>query len=134
MTQDALRFTSETNMISCLSPCVCLTPVAGAIVPIPYMIFSKLNWSKKTIENVTFGGEQAFTMDSRTNKVIGNEPGVKGGIISGVNRGWCRPQSNKSNFYVNGKQVIQHDCIFEMNCNGPDGPSNTIGKIMYYDK
>jgi hypothetical protein len=104
------------------------------MVPVPYMIISKLEWSARTISNVSFGGDEAFTMDSRTTKVEGNEPGTGGGVSSGVNVGWCRPQSNKSSFFVEGKQVIQDNCIFEMNCNGPDGASNTIGKISYSDR
>jgi len=95
------------------------------------MIVSRLEWSERTVANVTFGAEQAFTMDSRTSKVTGNEPGTGGGVQSGVHIGWCRPQSNKSNFFVNGQQVIQDDCIFEMNCSGPEGSSNTSGKLVF---
>ncbi len=135
MDNSAARFaTRKEAIIVCLAPCVCLTPSGGTMVPVPYMILSKLSWSDRTVANVTFGGEQAFTMASRTTKVVGNEPGVGGGVVSGVNVGWCRPQSNKSTFFVAGHQVIQHDCLYEMNCNGPDGPSNTIGKLTYSDE
>lgn len=134
MSKSALRFTDKNNVITCLSPCVCLTPRGGAMVPVPYMIISKLDWSTRTIPNVSFGGDEAFTMDSRTTKVEGNEPGTGGGVSSGVNVGWCRPQSNKTSFFVQGHQVIQDDCVFEMNCSGPDGASNTVGKISYNDQ
>jgi len=86
------------------------------------------------VSNVSFGAEEAFTMDSRTMRVTGNEAGTGGGLASGVNVGWCRPQSNKSSFFVAGEQVVQDDCIFEMNCAGPDGSSNTLGKIAYSDR
>ena len=102
-------------------------------VPVPYMIVSELGWPESTDSKVRLGGQQAFTMASRTNKVTGDEPGTGGGIKSGVNTGWCRPQSNKTSFSVSGQEVIQHDCVYEMNCNGPAGPSNTLGKVRFVD-
>lgn len=129
MSKSAIRNNGKGGQIVCLAPDVCLTPVGSSIVPIPYMIVSKLDWSEKTIGNTRFGEKEAFTMASRTHKVTGDEPGSKGGIRSGVNKGWCRPKSNKSSFIVNGQEVIHFDNVYEMNCNGPDGPSNTIGKV-----
>ncbi len=131
MNHSAIRDTG--GVIACLAPDVCLTPVGPNMVPIPYMIISKLDWSVRTVPKVLFGGKKAFTMNSRTNKVAGDEPGTGGGVASGVNMGWCRPQSNKHDFLVSGHQVIQHDCIYEMNCAGPEGAGNTVGKIVYFD-
>ncbi len=131
--KDAIRQSGKNGQIVCLAPDVCLTKVGKSIVPIPYMIISKLSWSQKTVTNTTFGGLEAFTMASRTNKVKGDERGKYGGVKSGVNKGWCRPQTNKSSFYVSGKQVIHHDHVYEMNCAGPNGPSNTVGKIRFVD-
>jgi len=131
MDRSAARFTQKKNAIVCLSPDVCLTPRGSNNVPVPYMIVSRLEWSERTVSNVTFGGEQAFTMDSRTGQVTGNEPGMGGGVQSGVNAGWCRPQSNKTDFIVNGYQILQDDCLFEMNCSGPNGAANTIGKLVF---
>ena len=131
MSKSAIRDTG--GKIVCLAPDVCLTPVGSSIVPLPYMIVSELSWSDKTVSSTSFGGKQAFTMASRTNKVKGDEPGSKGGVASGVNKGWCRPQSNKSSFTVAGQEVIQHDCVYEMNCAGPDGASNTLGKIRFVE-
>lgn len=131
MSHSAIRDTG--GVIMCLAPDVCLTPSGSSMVPVPYMIVSKLDWSVRTVPKVLFGGKAAFTMDSRTDKVTGDEPGSGGGVRSGVNKGWCRPQSNKNSFLVAGHQVIQHDCIYEMNCAGPEGPSNTVGKILYLE-
>ena len=133
MSKSAIRHSGKGGKIVCLAPDVCLTPVGSSIVPIPYMIVSKLEWSDKTITKTTFGGQEAFTMASRTNKVTGDEPGSKGGVKSGVNKGWCRPKSNKTSFFVKGQEGIQHNNVYEMNCNGPDGPSNTLGKIRFVE-
>ena len=133
MGKSAARHSGKNATITCLAPDVCLTPMGSSVVPIPYMITSKLDWSKKTVPNVKLTKLEAFNMNSRTNKVVGDEAGSKGGVVSGVNKGWCRPKSNKSTVYVDGVQIIQHDSIYEMNCNGPDGPSNTVGKLGYIE-
>ncbi len=134
MSHDAARLTGKTAWIICLSPDVCNTPVGSSVVPIPYMIASKLEWGKQTVSNVRLGGEQAFTMASRTDQVVGNEPGTAGGVASGVNKGWCRPQTNKSSCFVAGRELLQNDNVYEMNCSGPDGAGNTLGKLLFIDE
>lgn len=133
MTKSAARHSGKNAMILCLAPDVCLTPMGSSTVPVPYMIVSRLSWSERTIDNVSFAGQEAFTMASRTNTVTGNEPGRAGGVGSGVNKGWCRPKSNKSSVFVNGREVIQHDCVYDMNCNGPEGRGNTLGRLRYIE-
>lgn len=127
------RHSGKNAIIMCLAPDVCKTQVGNAVVPIPYMIISKLDWSDKTISHTKLTGMKTFTMASRTNKVTGDEPGQLGGVKSGVNKGWCKPQSNKSNFFVDGKEVIQNNNLYEMNCAGPNGSGNTIGKLTYFE-
>ncbi|MEC7761491.1 MAG: PAAR-like domain-containing protein [Pseudomonadota bacterium] len=133
MEHSAARDNGTGATIMCLAPDVCLTPVGNAMVPIPYMIFSQLSWAVMTAPTVKLTNKQAFTMASRTNKVVGDEPGTGGGVTSGVNRGWCRPRSNHSSVFVEGRELIHHDNIYDMNCSGPNGPGNTIGKLMYFD-
>ena len=127
MEQTAARWHQSGGAIICLSPCVCMTPTGGHLVP--YMIVGALKDSARTSPNVLFGAEEAFTMHSRLTTVAGNEAGTGGGAVSGVHQGWCRPVTNKPNFFVNGHQVIQNDSVFEMNCAGPEGPSNTLGRL-----
>jgi len=133
MEKSAARDSGRNAQIVCLSPDVCLTPVGNSVVPIPYMIVSMLSWAQKTVSHTELTGQKAFTMASRTDKVTGDEPGVKGGVVSGVNRGWCRPKSNKSSVFVDGNELIQNDNLYEMNCAGADGASNTIGRLVYYE-
>ena len=134
MSKAAIRHCSNKDgLIVCLAPDICLTPVGASLVPIPYMIVSKLSWSQNTDSKVSFGDQPAFTMVSRTVKVTGNEAGASGGVKSGINQGWCRPKSNKASFLIAGQAVIQHDNTYEMNCNGPDGPGNTLGKVRFVE-
>jgi hypothetical protein len=112
---------------------VCLTPVGIAAVPIPYMIVSQLAWSEMTVNHTTITEMNAFTMNSRTNRVTGDEPGVNGGVSSGVNGGWCRPRSNKTSVLVGGHALIENDNLYDMNCAGPEGAGNTVGRLIYFE-
>lgn len=129
----AARANGKNAIITCLAPDVCKTQVGNSVVPIPYMIISKLDWSDKTSTDTVLTGTEAFNMDSRTNKVTGDEPGKLGGVKSGVNKGWCRPQSNKTSVFVNGAELLQNNNLYEMNCAGPNGAGNTMGKLTYFE-
>ncbi len=131
--QSAARHSGKGATITCLAPDVCKTQVGSAVVPIPYMIISRLDWSDKTVSSTKLTGLEAFNMDARTNKVTGDEPGKLGGVKSGVNQGWCRPQSNKTSVFVDGAELLQNNNLYEMNCSGPNGPGNTIGRLMYFE-
>lgn len=133
MDHSAARHSGKSAKIVCLAPDICLTPMGNSVVPIPYMIVSQLDWSETTSGNTKLTGQQAFTMDSRTNKVTGNEPGSNDGIKSGVNKGYCRPISKKTSVFVNGAELIENDNMYDMNCAGPNGPGNTVGKLVYFD-
>lgn len=129
----AARKSGKAATIVCLAPDVCLTPMGSSMVPVPYMIISQLDWSQRTEPSVTFTSLEAFTMNARTDKVTGNEAGTGGGVKSGVNKGWCRPISNKTSVFVKGHELIQNDNLYDMNCAGPNGPGNTVGRLVYYD-
>ena len=130
---DAARHTSKNAVITCLAPDVCKTPIGGTPVPVPYMIVSRLAWTTRAVPNVSLHGDKAYTMNSRTTRVTGNEPGVAGGIASSVNVGYCRPKTNKSSVFIDGYQLIEHGNLYEMNCNGPEGTSNTLGRLNFVD-
>lgn len=131
MTMARKRGTNAT--IICMAPDVCKTPIGNAVVPLPYMIVSRLDWAKMTVPKVKITNKEAFTMASRTDKVVGDEPGSIGGIKSNVNRGWCRPIANHCTVLIGGRELIQNDNLYEMNCAGPNGPGNTIGRLLYFE-
>ena len=62
MAKSAARHSGREAMIVCLAPDICKTPIGGSMVPVPYMIVSRLDWSQQTIPNTTFAGREAFTM------------------------------------------------------------------------
>ncbi|WP_130402934.1 PAAR-like domain-containing protein [Thalassococcus sp. S3] len=81
MEKSAARHSGKEATIVCLSPEVCNTAVGSSVTPIPYMIISKLDWSQSTVTSTIFTGTEAFTMASRTNKVVDDEVGTKGGVV-----------------------------------------------------
>ncbi|AUX39514.1 uncharacterized protein SOCE26_009070 [Sorangium cellulosum] len=100
--------------------------------PWPFQIVALLNEAVDASEDVKLNGFAATTMGTRIPRVYGDEEGVGGGLISGVNGGWCRPvDAASSSVRVNGKPLLRHGTEFEMNCAGPDGPGNTRGKLVY---
>lgn len=113
------------------APDVCLTPMGGQMVPVPYNITSKFDIAIMVSTNVNYTGLPAFTMASRLPTVTGDEPGVGGGVKSGVNLGFCRPIQHAETYRVNGQWVVRNSDDMDMNCAGPTGPGNTVGKIIY---
>lgn len=129
----AARKSGKGGMVTCMAPDVCKTQVGNVVVPIPYMITSQLAWAIRTDTSVKFTDLEAFTMNSRLDKVVGDEPGTLGGVMSSVNRGFCRPKSNHGTVEVGGYELIQNANLYEMNCSGPEGSMNTIGSLLYFE-
>lgn len=112
------------------TPDVCKTPPSGT--PVPYPIVGVLQDAARHSPDVRFRGKWANTMGSRVTKVTGNEAGAMGGVKSCVNVGCCKPITAAPTFLVNGYKVLyDKDTLYEMNCPGPDGPGNTIGKLQF---
>lgn len=111
------------------SPDVCKSPGT----PIPYNIVGFLDKSILTSTNVRFQGFRVFDTMSRVATVVGNEAGIGGGVASQTNLGMCKPVAGPSTTVLcNGNQICRHDtAIYEMNLLGPNGSSNTIGKVYY---
>lgn len=118
-------------MVVCIAPDVCLTPPVP--VPVPYQIVAFLDHSMNVSPNVRFTCKPALMMNSRGIQVIGDEAGSVGGVKSGVNVNHCRPVegTHSTTVRVNGEYVLYHQGYMYMNCAGPEGPYNTLGKIVY---
>ena len=127
---EALRLTTKAIIIN-TSPDVCWTPFGPLMVPVPYQIWATLDLSIKLSPTVSMGGLPVFTTDSRLSTVAGDEPGIGGGLLSGVNLGQCRPDSYSPSVRINGQHAVGHNARFLMNCKGPDGPPNTVGRALY---
>jgi hypothetical protein len=105
----------------------CKTPLA----PVGYPIVGMLNQSIRTSPTVNETSQPAFTSFSRVATVIGNEAGVGGGVMSMVNKGMCKPITWSQTVRMDGNWAIMNTVEMMMNCPGPEGQSNTFGKLVY---
>lgn len=127
---EGLRVTGEAIVLS-LTPDYCKTPPSMA--PVPYQILGRFSDGVRYVDNVCMTGMNAMTMDGRLTTVYGDEAGTGGGVISGVNLGYCRPITHSPTVRVKGHHVVFHTSQYWMNCDGPDGTGNTIGQVTYVE-
>lgn len=59
---------SERPFVVGLTPDICLTPIGGKMVPVPYPVIKDLSDALNVSPNVNFGGKPAFTL--RNNRAI----------------------------------------------------------------
>jgi hypothetical protein len=128
-TLEGTRASAEFMCVS-LVPDVCKSPT----IPVPYKILSLFDCAVNFSTNVRFRQKYVFRHNSRLSTVRCDEPGVGGGILSGVNMGFCRPIDGTASttVRVNGSFVDYHVGTYMfMNCAGPEGPFNTIGQVIF---
>lgn len=116
--------------------CICIVPdfCKSPTIVVPYKIYSKFDSAVNFSTNVRFRTRWAFRHNSRLSTVLLDEPGVGGGVLSGVNKGFCRPIDGTASttVRVNGSFVDYHEGTYMwMNCAGPEGPFNTIGRVKF---
>ncbi|MBK9265693.1 MAG: DUF4150 domain-containing protein [Polyangiaceae bacterium] len=118
------------GIIMSIMPDVCLTPTAtGAMVPVSYFIRARAELAIDTNPKHRVDGYPVITMKSRIPTCEGNEAGTGGGVISGVNKGWCRPLEHSTTQKSGGEWVVRVGDLWAMNCAGPDGMPNTHGRF-----
>jgi Domain of unknown function (DUF4150) len=113
-TEEAARKIDDAVVVS-TTPCVCLTPLGGQLIPVPYPIVARLGASVSASPNVRFNGYPAFTMASYQPRVEGHEAGVRG-MKSGVLNGKAIPVGHSTTVRANQSWVVRHDSEFDMNC------------------
>jgi len=118
------------GLVVSLAPDVCLTPMGGAMVPVPYMIVARLEDAEETYDGYLVRGKPAFTMASLIPHCEGDEAGTGGGVLSGVNQGYCRPVEHSTTMMAGGHWLVREGDLFAMNCAGPEGPANTYGRLV----
>lgn len=127
---EAARQTGEPVVVS-NSPDVCLT--GGA--PVPYSIVAYFPPSIQLANTVLFTEDPAFTIESSIPGVIGDEAGDGGGVATGVHAGGGYTHvvsgSHTPNVLAEGKRVVFHTSLMEMNCPSPLGPGNTVGTTLW---
>lgn len=127
---EGVRTTGEA-IVKNIGPDVCKTPPSMA--PVPYEIIGKFSDGIRYSTTVSMTSLQTITTNSRLPKVYGDEAGTGGGVVSGVNIGYCRAITYSSTVRAQGHNIVYHSAEYWMNCSGPDGPGNTTGRVIYVE-
>lgn len=91
-----------------LAPDVCLTPMGGAMSPVPYMLYANFEGSMKCIEDVHLNDSPTYVYDhSKAPQVQGDEPGTGGGVKSGVNVGKVWAHEASRNVRAQGRRIVR---------------------------
>jgi hypothetical protein len=92
-----------------LAPDVCLTPMGGGMVPVPYMLYASLEGSMKCIDSVHLNDRPVYVYDhSLAPTVKGDEPGTGGGVKSGVNVGKVWAHEASHSVRAEGRRIVRH--------------------------
>jgi hypothetical protein len=92
------------------APDVCLTPMGGAMVPVPYQLYADFSGSLKCIESVRLNRHPVYVFDwSLAPRVQGDEPGTGGGVASGVNVGKVWACEASTNVRADRRRIVRHD-------------------------
>lgn len=103
-----------------IAPDVCLTPIGSSVVPIPYPITHRMNQSEQCSKDVFINGEAAFLHElSFVDKVQGDAPGTRGGVVTGVNGKVSHSLNHSSTVFINGKPMVRTGDRVQMNTKKP---------------
>jgi len=114
------------------APDTCKTPAppAPSPVPIPYPNTAQCAQGVDQCDKVRASSRPVLTIKSKIPMSNGNEPGVAGGIKSGVNMGEGTYKKSSGKVRAGGEEVVYHSCMTSHNKdNFPSGaqvsPSQT---------
>lgn len=92
---------------STVFPDVCKTPVGNSIVPIPYSNTGLSKDTTKGAKTVKTDGCMPMLKNAEYRKSTGDEPGVNGGVISGVNKSICQIVTYSFDVKFEGRNVCR---------------------------
>ncbi|ODU44891.1 DUF4150 domain-containing protein [uncultured Aquimonas sp.] len=110
------------------APDFCKTPGAG-VVPYVNVAFSRdLVKGSRTVRT---NGVPAALKNSEFKPSFGDEPGIGGGVISGVNRGWAKFTNYSRDVFIEGRNAARLSDPMMMNGNNPNtqGPAEIQGNL-----
>lgn len=107
-------------MLISIAPDVCWTPVGKKVVPIPYAISHTMEQSEQCSQDVFVNGKPAFLHGmSYVDNVQGDEPGSKGGVITGVNVKISHSLQKSPTVFINGHPAVRTGDMVHMNTKKP---------------
>src|SRR5262249_11102417 len=113
----------QSDGVSTASPDVCLTPAPpGPPVPIPYVNVAFAKDLTDEAKTVFADGQGIALKDSNFSTSVGDEPGVNGGVVSGVNKGKAVFTNYSMDVFAEGKNVCRLTDPMLNNGNAPNTP------------
>ena len=120
MSSERMTAKDSVYVLISMAPDVCKTPIGKAMVPIPYPIVHNMSSAQQCSSNVYINGKAAFLHDnSYVDRVIGDEPGIGGSVITKVNMKVSHSQTHSSSVYINGKEMVRTGDMVNMNTQKP---------------
>lgn len=114
-TQLVARRDSAWIVIS-ISPDVCLTPMGGIPVPVPYQVTASLSEGQATATTVNVKGNPAFIHgQSIVPTTKGGEAGTQGGVMSGTTGQKTWPKQHSGTVRVQGQYMVRAGDLMWMN-------------------
>lgn len=108
-------------------PDVCKTPAPPAPpVPIPYPNTGMLNQAVKTSPKVKICGMETLTTKSEIPRSMGDEAGVAGGVVSGMNMGPVTFKKGSSKVKVEGLPVVSLTSMTAHNGSNANVPAGVV--------
>ncbi len=108
-------------------PDVCNTPAPpGPPVPVPYPNTAMNNQAMKTSQKVFICGKQTVTTNSEIPRSQGDEAGIAGGIVSGMNMGQASFTMGSSKVKAQGHPVVSLTSITAHNGSNANAPMGAV--------
>jgi len=104
----AARKNSSQSVVSA-TPSVENTPRGNSVVPVGYSVKEDLSGSSGTVSSVLVNGDASYTMASNTSKMVGDEQGSLGGVVSGTQGTKSEPTQHSGSVRKEGKYTIRCD-------------------------
>lgn len=98
---------TKSGGISLIFPDVCLTPTPVGVIPIPYPNLGRSADTSAGPRTVKVDGQMPMVKKAKYKKSTLDEPGTKGGVISGTNKGECEFMSYSFDVKFEGRNVCR---------------------------
>ncbi|GLX80361.1 type VI secretion protein [Thalassotalea insulae] len=107
-------------------PDVCKTQVALAVVPIPYPNIGLSDTAVPNVDNVIINAMPAHNLMTEVPESNGDEPGVEGGIISGMIMGPVKHELGSFKVMLMAAPATTMTSVTGQNGSEPNAPGLTI--------
>ncbi len=130
MAKDSARMAGklEDYIIVSMSPDVCLTPVGGNMVPVPYPLVHRMDQTQNFSPNVFVNGFGSFMAnESFIGNVQGAEAGYGGGLVSGAQSESSLAIDRSATVFINGQPMVRSgDAVWMNQMANPNRDHNAL--------